>query len=77
MFPSTNTWYGHATSIETTTLVIAPSTSSYVTQTDLDNKINVLFAKHNDKFDKLYESLEYINALIANQDVKVDKKIEN
>ena len=47
-----------------------------MTQTDFDKTINVLFAKINDTFDKQHKELESMNALIANQDVKVDDRIE-
>ena len=47
-----------------------------MTQSDLDNTIKVLFYKLNDIFDKLHEAPESINALIANQDAKVDKETE-
>ena len=39
----------------TTTLALVSYTSSYVTHTTLDNTINALFAKLNDKFDKQHE----------------------
>ena len=71
MSPSTNTQSVPKTS--TTTLVLLPSTSSYVTQTSLNNTINDLFEKLNGKFDKQDEKLE---SIIANQDTKIDKKFE-
>ena len=74
MSPSKNTLFFPAKSTETTTFSLSPSASYYVTQNGLENTSNVLFTKINDNFDKLHEALEYINALIANQDVKVEKK---
>ena len=71
MSPSTNTQSVPKTS--TTTLALLPSTSSYVTQTSLNNTINDLFEKLNGKFDKQDEKLE---SIIANQDTKIDKKFE-
>ena len=47
-----------------------------MTQTPLGNTINALFAKLNDKFDKKDGKLESINALIVNQDAKIDNKIK-
>ena len=47
-----------------------------MTQTFLDNTINSLFLKLNNKFDNQDEKLESINARIANHDAKIDKKIE-
>ena len=65
MYISTNTQSGPTTSIETTSLALAPSTSSYVTQTDLVNSLNIIL-----------KSLESINTLIINQYVKFEEKIE-
>ena len=42
-YPSTNTRSVRKTSTETTKLDLSPSTSSYMTQTDPNNKINVIF----------------------------------
>ena len=58
----------------TVTLSFVPYTSYDVTKTALDNTITPLFAKLHDKLDKQDEKLEYINALIANQDTKIDEK---
>ena len=66
MYISTNTPSIPAASTETTTLALDPSTSSYATQTDLVNSINVIL-----------KTLESITTLIANQDVKFEEKIEN
>ena len=74
MHPSTNTQSGPKTS--TKTLALFPTTSSYVTQTALDNTINAMFEKLKDEFDKQYEKLESMNELIANQDEKIYKKIK-
>ena len=65
MYNSTNTQSGTTKSTETTTLALAPSTSPYVTQTDLVNSLNIIL-----------KSLESINTLIANQDMKFEEKIE-
>ena len=70
MYPSTNTRSGHTTSTETTTLSLDPSTSYYVAQTYINNIIRVLFYEQEAKFK------ETVNALIANQDTKVDKRVE-
>ena len=71
MSPSANTWSGSTSSI--TTLAVFPSISSYLKQTDLDNAINSLFAKRNDKFPKQDENM---NALFEKHDAQIDKKIE-
>ena len=65
MYTPIITQYRPTTSTETTTLALAPSTSSYVTQTDLVNSLNIIL-----------KTLESINTLTANQDVKLEEKIE-
>ena len=63
MYISTNTKSGPTTSTETTPLALATSISSYVTQTDLVNSLNVIL-----------KTLEYINTLIENQAAKFEEK---
>ena len=88
MSPSTNTWSVPNTSSETIKIVLAPSKSYYVTQTELANTIKVLLsnfdnkyakqlANFNDKHTKIGANYkESIKTIVTNQDVKVDEKIE-
>ena len=62
------------TTTSTTTLALVPPASYYVKQTALENTINDLFEKLKDEFDNEDEKLEYINALIANQDANIENK---
>ena len=77
MSPSTNKRFRPTTSNETTTLDLDPLNSSYVKQTELSNRIKSPPVSFDDKHAKQDENYKKsVNEIIANQDVKVDKKLE-
>ena len=66
MYPSKNSQSVPTTSTETTKLSLAPSDSSYVTQTDLATAITSIFAK-------LDDVVKNLTATITENDAKFEK----